>query len=120
MNLDRREVRIKLLFSAREDWTPLYEALWEFGSPVPPDPIKDELWLLIQEGLVELFMTVDDAAQALTAEEQAEAYGDPRWWAPPVDRENCVCYTSTEAGDAAWPEITRGVDVNRLIFGPPS
>ncbi|HEX5204783.1 MAG TPA: hypothetical protein VFW27_33090 [Actinoplanes sp.] len=121
------EVRWRLLVSAAEDYTPLFQALWEFGVPEHPRPgaptadeVKFHLWQLIEAGLVELFHGVDDAGDFIPvlAEERTRVYLAPASWEVVENPATDVRYSTTPAGDEAVAR--RPDDVAEPDWGPAS
>jgi hypothetical protein len=104
------EIRWRLLVSAAEDYTPTYQALWEFGVPAAPlpgapstDVITATLAELIRAGLVELYR-MDPAGtehRPVPATEREHLLASPATWTVPERFEDQVYYATTPAGDAA-------------------
>jgi hypothetical protein len=125
--LSAADVRWRLLVSAAEDYTPLFQALWEFGVPSQPragaptaDEIKFQLWQLIEAGLVELFHGLDDAGGFIPvpAADRAALYLAPASWEVIENPATDVRYSTTSAGDEA--AARRPDDVAEPDWGTPS
>jgi hypothetical protein len=104
------EVRWRLLVSAAEDYSPLFQALWEFGVPASPragapseDEIKTALWSLIDQGLVDLFHGVDanDDFIPVPPQNRRQLFADPQSWRVLEDPAVDVRYSTTATGDEA-------------------
>lgn len=116
--LSSADVRWRLLVSAAEDYTPLFQALWEFGLPLDPRPgaptvdeVKFQLWQLIEDGLVDLFHGLDEAGNFIPvpAEERTRVYLAPASWDVVEDPATDVRCATTSAGDEAAARRPDGV-----------
>jgi hypothetical protein len=119
-SMSREAIRWRLLVSAAEDYEPLFHALWEFGVPADPlpgapseDEIKDALWELIEEGLVDLFQgqTPNGEFVPLAADRRRSVFQAADSWRAYEDPKRDVRYSTTAAGDEAVrrpPEGGRG------------
>ena len=103
------EVRRRLLISAAEDYEPMFHALWEFGIPADPVPgapsqneVKEILWRLIEDGLVDLFQGQDAQGEFIPVSPKLrkDVFLDPLAWRVIEDPAVDVRYSTTAAGDA--------------------
>ena len=103
------EVRRRLLISAAEDYEPMFHALWEFGIPANPVPgapseneVKEILWRLIEDGLVDLFRGQDARGEFISVPRKfrRDVFHDPLAWRVMEDPAVDVRYSTTAAGDA--------------------
>jgi len=104
------DVRWRLLLSASEDYTSLYEALWEFGLPDHAtgsspdiDTVRATLRDLVADGLVRLYWCgeVYGDMTPVPADGQLTVLEDEHNWRIPQQGEIGVRYTTTPAGDKA-------------------
>ena len=107
--ISEAEVRRRLLISAAEDYEPMFHALWEFGIPANPVPgapsaneVKEILWRLIEDGLVDLFQGQDAGGEFIPVPRKLrkDVFLDPLAWRVMEDPAVDVRYSTTAAGDA--------------------
>ena len=114
MKIDRKEAEARLLSSANEDYTGLYEAVWELNSAYPKaslgdkyDAAKDAICALLSKGFVSLYkVNVSEAMSLdkyiLLEEPNIEhILENPVSWYPEYRGER-LAFAATDKGERAY------------------
>ena len=113
MDISDTVAREIALSDACEDYTGLYELIWEFNTRFPHASSAERLRAaqaalraLLHEGLAAVYRTqwLSDEHFELATADAENAIGSPDSWCSPADRPDSMyfCFASTDEGDKRY------------------